>query len=110
MTIPKTVKIGGIRYRVLITENLPLGELYSGEIDYRDATIRIRPSAPAVMERTCLHELVHAMLHDLGYSEHEEKEVDELAGALYALIVNNPAMFAASVAFAKEGGKDGKDI
>ena len=45
------------------------------------------------MEADFIHEAVHGLFAHLGYSDHDEKKVEELAGALYALIQDNPEMF-----------------
>jgi predicted metal-dependent peptidase len=45
------------------------------------------------MEADFLHEIVHAVLEFMGYREHDEKKVDELAQALYMVIQDNPEMF-----------------
>lgn len=93
MKIPGKVKIGGLTYTVAETENITLGCDYSGEILYRDLKINIRPMAREQMERSFVHELVHGVFDNLGYTDHDEKKIDELAGALYALITDNPDMF-----------------
>jgi len=41
-----------------------------------------------------MHEVVHAIHDNLGYCEHNEKTIEELARAFYALVQDNPAMFA----------------
>ena len=65
----------------------------TAEIDYRELEIRIYPSAQQKMETDFLHEITHAIFDHLGYKDHDEKQVDELANALYALIQDNPEMF-----------------
>jgi len=83
MTIPEKLKIGAKVYGVEITNKLDLGNVnYSGEISYTDLVIRICPNAQAKMEADFLHEMIHGMLDHLGYTEHDEKKVDELAGML----------------------------
>lgn len=94
MTIPKTVKIGGKVYTVEITDKLDLGSVnVSAEILYNDLIIRVSPQAQGKMEADFIHELVHGILDHLGYKEHDEKRVDELAQALYMVIVDNPDLF-----------------
>ena len=79
MTIPEKLKIGAKVYGVEITNKLDLGNVnYSGEISYTDF----------------LHEMIHGMLDHLGYTEHDEKKVDELANVLHMVILDNPAVFA----------------
>lgn len=43
-----------------------------------------------------VHEMLHAICNNLGYREHDEKKIDELAQALYAVFVDNPEMFAST--------------
>lgn len=94
MRIPKKLKIGGKVYTVEITDRLTLGSAnYSGEILYSDLIIRVCPAAKGKMEADFIHEAVHGLFAHLGYSDHDEKKVEELAGALYALIQDNPEMF-----------------
>lgn len=94
MTIPEKLKIGAKVYGVEITNKLDLGNVnYSGEISYTDLVIRICPNAQAKMEADFLHEMIHGMLDHLGYTEHDEKKVDELANVLHMVILDNPAVF-----------------
>lgn len=95
MNIPKTIKLGGVRYTVEITDKLNLGNAnYSAEIDYLILTIRICPTVPQKQEVDFLHELLHAIADHLGYKDHDEKKIDELAHALYMVIEDNPGLFA----------------
>ncbi len=99
MIIPDKVKIGGKIYSVEITDKLALGSVnYSGEILYNDLIIRICPSSKSKMEADFVHEMLHGIFSHLGYCKHDEKKIDELANALYAVFVDNPNMF-------KEGDK-----
>ena len=94
MTIPQKVKIGGKVYDVERTDNLYNGAGYSAEIDYNELKIRIRPNAQAKMEADFIHEVVHGIYDFLGYTEHDEKKIDELANALHMIITDNPDVFA----------------
>lgn len=94
MIIPKTVKIGGKVYTVEITDKLDLGKNnVSAEIDYCNLIIRVSPQARGKMEADFVHELIHGIMDHLGYKEHDEKRVDELAQALYMVIADNPDIF-----------------
>ena len=83
MKIPEKIKIGGKTYTVEITEIL-----------YGDLIIRVSPQATAKMEADFIHEMVHAIYFGLGYRDHDEKRVDELANALHSVVVDNPDVFA----------------
>ncbi len=93
MKIPDKVKVGGFVYTVEQTEHITLGCDYGGEILFQELKINIRPGNQKRMEQTLLHEIVHAIYDHLGFKDHDEQKVDMLAGALYALIVDNPEMF-----------------
>lgn len=94
MKIPKQIKIGGKVYNVEITDRLNLGCVnYSAEIDYVNLVIRIVPTAKGKMEADFIHEMVHGIFDHLGYANHDEKKIDELANALYMVIQDNPEMF-----------------
>lgn len=94
MNIPEKLKIGGKHYNVEITDKLDLGNVNcSAEILYCDLKIRICPNAPEKMQADFIHEMMHGIYSHLGYTEHEEKKIDELANALYMVIQDNPDMF-----------------
>lgn len=94
MKIPSKVKIGAKTYRIEITDRLDLGSVnYSGEILYSKLLIRICPSEKEKMEVDFLHELVHGIFDHLGYTDHDEKKIDELANVLHMVIVDNPEIF-----------------
>jgi len=94
MNIPKKVKVGGKFYTVKITDCLIGGtDNRAAEIDYRNNEIRIGHNETSRQHASFWHEIFHAIFDDLGYSEHDEKQVDELSNKLHALIVDNPKIF-----------------
>lgn len=94
MKIPEKLKIGGKIYDVEITNKLDSGCVnYTGEIRYCELILRICPNAPGRMEADFIHEMLHGVFDHLGYTEHDEKKIDELANALYMVIVDNPEVF-----------------
>lgn len=94
MTIPKKLKIGGKTYQVEITDKLEFGYLNaSAEINDKDLVIRVTHQAKQKMEADFIHEMIHAIYYHLGYTEHDEKKVDELANALYMVIQDNKNLF-----------------
>lgn len=96
MNIPKKIKIGGKVYEVEITDKLDLGNVnVSAEICYSDLKIRICPQAPGKMEADLLHEIMHGILDFLGYRQHDDQKVDELAQAVYMVLQDNPDLFEA---------------
>lgn len=93
MNIPNHVKIGGTTYQVEISEMLSLGTAnFSAEIDYQNLIIRITPQAEEKMQCDLLHEIIHGIFSQLGYAEHDEKHIEELARALFALVKDNPEL------------------
>jgi len=93
MKMPDKVKIGGLTYAVNLTDVLHNGAGFDGEIHYDKCEIRIRPQGEARMQLILCHEVLHGVYEHLGYSNHDEKQIDELARALYALVVDNPELF-----------------
>lgn len=94
MTIPDKVKVGGLIYDVRRSERLAKGDCYSAEIDYIKTVIEIsNDNCEQRAQRDFLHEVVHAIYDQMGYKDHNEKEIDELAAVLYQVIVDNPDMF-----------------
>ena len=97
MKIPEKLKVGGLYYDVEITNQMYLGAAnVSAEIMYDDLKIHIAPNPEPRMQADFVHEMLHAICHNLGYREHDEKKIDELAQALYAVFVDNPEMFASA--------------
>lgn len=94
MNIPDKVKIGGFTYDVAMVDRLAKGEEYGAVIDYANITIEISTQCSKQRnEHDFLHEVVHAIFDNLGYTEQDEKQVDELAGSIYQLIIDNPLIF-----------------
>ena len=91
--IPKKVKIGGMTYKVNITPHMSAHDGRVGEISYQDACINILPGHRPYMYLTLLHEVFHALYMHLGHTDHDEKEIEQLAAAFYALVVDNPKLF-----------------
>lgn len=88
------VEVAGLRYDVVITNNLSLGKDYVGEIDYENLEIRLREVAPEKMRQTFCHELVHAIMASIGEMEHDEKFVEAFSQGLYAVLKHNPDFIA----------------
>lgn len=93
MNIPSSIKIGARTYSVSITELFDCGTNQTGVIDYRALTIGIRPMAREAMEQTLLHEIIHGMLNDMGFDDHDEFKVDAMANELHRIIKDNPTLF-----------------
>lgn len=94
MVLPESVKVGGVTYKVNVTENLTMGiEHYSGECDFNKCEIRITPQSDEKMQRDFMHELIHAIAFHMGYTKHHEKKIDSLAAALYMVAKDNPGIF-----------------
>lgn len=94
MRIPEKIKIGGTVYAVEITDKMELGiNNVSAEINYNNLVIRISPQAKSKMEADFIHESIHAICFALGYRDHDEKRIDELAHMLHSVIVDNPDLF-----------------
>jgi hypothetical protein len=95
MNTPETVRILGGDYTVITEQRLNNGShLLCGQIDYERHTIKIEPDVTDEQRKhqTLLHEIIHGIAHEMGFSLKEEK-VDKLATGIYAVIKDNPGMF-----------------
>jgi hypothetical protein len=82
------VKIGPLVYAV---NRAPISEM--GICDYEKQTITIRDGlAPEVAKVVLWHEVVHAVLFQLGYTDHDERLVDGLAHSIMSVLIDNPQL------------------
>jgi hypothetical protein len=82
------VKVGPLVYTV---QHAPISEM--GICDYEKQTITIREGiTPEVARCVLWHEIVHAMLYQLGYTDHDEKLVDGLAHSIVSVLIDNPRL------------------
>ena len=64
-----------------------------GEIDYQNARIRLSKDVnPQVARAVFLHEVLHGVFYQGGYSNHEEDTILLLGYSLLAVLRNNPAL------------------
>ncbi len=83
MNIPKHLKVGGFIYKVIVTEDLIMGEDCIGETNCADLTIKIRPNA--AKEEAFIHEMLHAIFN-MQALKHDEKIIESLAQGLHTVI------------------------
>lgn len=95
MNIPNKIKISGIEYKVIKTEE-PLvldGRQCYGLIDYNNKVIKldIKLQDEQGVENTFIHEVLHGIIHDrqIDCKGNEEDIVEQLARGLYSLIKEN---------------------
>lgn len=87
--LPEKVTILGLEYKVEEVEVVDRQEALWGEIDYENLSIRIDVGlSEARKQQTLLHEIMHGILEELGYSELNEDEtaVRGIAAALYCIL------------------------
>lgn len=95
MYIPKSIKIGGKNYAVEISENFYFGAAnVKAEILFDEQIIRVKQGHTETMQCAFLHEMIHGILEFVGETEHDEKFVEAIAQALFAVITDNPEVFA----------------
>jgi len=94
MTIPESVKIGGIRYKVEVVDALDVENAdLVGSIDYRKQRIQLRAGMGSdITAQTLWHEILHAIFVNLGFDQ-DETRIEQFAAVLNALVVDNPEMF-----------------
>ena len=80
MSLPKKVKVGNRWYSVEVVEAMR-DKSIMGRVNYTDRTIQIGkrthhgiPFKLSALHETFWHELVHAILHDMGEDKLNERE------------------------------------
>ena len=82
------MKVGPCVYEVV---RAPITE--HGLCDYKKQRITLQADMHPTVERLVIwHELIHAMLFQLGYNEHDERLVDGLAHYVVSVLVDNPRL------------------
>lgn len=94
MRLPDEVRIGANDYSVKLVESLLSHSERLGDVTYFNATIRIDNSlSKSILRETLAHELIHAMLYEAGYEEHDEGQVVLLGKVLAMLLRDNDFTF-----------------
>jgi len=94
MKLPKEIRVGANDYKVKAINSLLDDSDNLGNITYSNATIRIDDSlAESTFKETLAHELVHAMLYESGYYEHNEDQVIRLGKVLSMILRDNDFTF-----------------
>ncbi len=96
MKIPKSINIFSINYKVIIEKDYFSNEdipdvMLCGDCDLNNKIIRIRKSQDSIELQTLLHEIIHAVCHEMGLydEEHNEKFIDRLALSLADILIRN---------------------
>lgn len=89
MKSPKTVRFGGVYYKVEYPEKVKSGKL-AGLCDHDKALIRVSSELGMEMQKsTLLHESLHAAAHHIDWKASEETIV-KMEKMLMALLRDNP--------------------
>ncbi|HEL1011744.1 TPA: ImmA/IrrE family metallo-endopeptidase [Streptococcus equi subsp. ruminatorum] len=87
------LKVGGMTYKVIIQEHFKAYDddrnLW-GYCDYEQQIIYIRESLSEQKKKQVLvHELTHAILHEVGYKEQDEELVNRFSIGLHQVLKDN---------------------
>lgn len=98
MNIPKSVKIGGKRYSVVMQERIVLDGAQKVGAIWNDAAL-IQIDATLQDYQTQCQTLLHEIIHGIGYFldadwKSDEKIVTQLENGLFQVIMDNPRLFA----------------
>lgn len=86
----ETVKIGGLTYEVTKKPDLQGSDGNWGQIQYKKLEISLDDSLPEQLEdQTLIHEIVHGILFEAGYPNHEEDQANRIGLVLYQVLKDN---------------------
>lgn len=84
------IKVGGVVWDVNVDLRLGASEGAIGMCDFETAEITLDGvQGEQRMQQTLAHELVHAMLFEAGYEEHDEDMVNRLGIVLHQVLADN---------------------
>jgi hypothetical protein len=85
-----TFRVGTADYVVVETPHLTTKHALLGQVTYDDAQIAIEPTMCNQRKANVIvHELVHAMLFEAGYDEHDEDQVRRFSNVLTQVLRDN---------------------
>ena len=99
MYIPDKVKIDGMEYQVIQTDETLTNDnkVCRGIIEYEHRIIKLNTLCQDEqgMKRTLFHEIIHGIVRErnFDFKADEEMVIDELAKGFYNLLNDNPEMF-----------------
>ena len=74
------IDVCGVKYNVFQVEEVDNDPSYLGLCIYRESVIQIKKSLSTERKKQVLvHEMLHAMLYEAGYDEHDEEQVKNLS-------------------------------
>ncbi|AQN32182.1 hypothetical protein [Mammaliicoccus sciuri] len=84
------INICGVKYKIVQTEEVDNDPSCLGLCIYRESLIQIKNSLSIERRKQVLmHELLHAMLYEAGYDEHDEELVKNLSIVINQVINQN---------------------
>ena len=95
MKITDSVKIGGITYKVEISDLISNNVDCDGQIDYKEQLISLKSDMnhdTDYAKEVFLHEILHGIYEHCGVTQNEDK-VRALSIALYMVLKDNPEIF-----------------
>ena len=95
MIIPKTIKIGGLTYKVEVVDKMD-DDSAVGKTYFQELKIRVGKAEPDFMLQTFMHEIMHTINGEIP-----EVEIEFLSMSLFQVIKDNPQIF-------EGGGNNGR--
>ena len=84
------INVCGVNYEVLQLDEVDNNPSCLGLCVYEKSLIQIKKGISIERKKqTLIHELLHAMLYEAGYYEHDENQVDNLSVVLNQVISQN---------------------
>ncbi|WP_179958565.1 ImmA/IrrE family metallo-endopeptidase [Bacillus sp. SH5-2] len=83
-------KIGGVKYKVVQVKGLAREHGLMGQILNDELIIKIDADLPADrQEETFIHEMLHGVFFEAGYTEQDEDMINRVGKVLYQVIQDN---------------------
>src|SRR5574337_721701 len=87
-----SVKVGPLTYQIREVDHIE-DQKYAGMIYYTENLIEInKTTAEQHKPITVIHEIIHAIMHQAGYQEHDESVIEALSYGLLQTLRENPEL------------------
>ncbi len=90
MRIPRTLKVGGHKYKVMLNHKFTKKENLVGQARHMDLEIRLQKNVnKKKLEEIFLHEVIHCVDNVWNSQKMNERMVDNISEGLYQVLTDN---------------------
>lgn len=90
MKLPNRMKVAGVHYDIELVED----DEKCGSCSYDSLILRVDPRLKVEkQQQVFVHELLHAIFYEAGYTEQDEEMIDRVSKVLFQVLKDNDLYF-----------------